>query len=293
MGGSRIVAWFRRRVTAVVITAVAVGAFGIGGYIYADAERLTLGYEQAAADKAEKYIEHARVQVQARCALVAPQDKRECVREEVQAARQGEHDEYDLQAQLVTSAWTRAMGMAALIAMVAGIIGVALVFITFRETKRAAQSATNTYQAFVNVERGRLIVAPLMVADCAEHIVSIHARITNIGKSGSTILGIRYAMLEGVEFPSEFKAKITANLPLQPGGMDVTMIALFDTNKWRETQFVGGYVEYATTLGTTHKSYFLTMVAPRQGANSPGFELPNHPYTDRESRKRFGWPDDT
>lgn len=292
-GGQRIVKWFRRWGTALAVAVAIISALGVGGYLFVETERATLQYKHRAAQKAEEYRERARVETQTRCFLVPGLENiAECSREEDEAARQGQHDEYDLQAQRETVAWTRAMGVAALIAMVAGIIGIGLVFLTFKATRRAADSATDTYKAFVNVERGRLVVAPLMIGHFAEHILSVQARITNIGKSGATILGTRYAMLEGVQFPSEFKAQVMANLPLQPGGMDVTMITLFDTNKWRETPFVGGYVEYATTLGTTHKAYFLTMVASSE--SSPiGFELAAHPYTDRESRKRFGWPEDT
>ena len=117
-------------------------AIGAGALLYSQAEALQKSYEHRAEKQAKSYADRARIGMQ-RCFRnrVPPEAKQDCARQEAQAAREGAHDEYDLQAQMVTSVWTRAMGIAAIIAMVMGIMGVGLVFITFRETRRSAEAA--------------------------------------------------------------------------------------------------------------------------------------------------------
>lgn len=292
MGGSRIVEWFRRWGTALIIAAAVVFAVVIGGYIYSEADRLTLFYKHQAAQKAEKYAERAREEAQTSCALLPPQYQPECVNQEVEAARPSQRDEYDLQAQLVTAAWTRAMGVAALIAMVAGIVGVALVFITFRETKKAAQSATNTYQAFVNVERGKVVISGEYPHSLAEQVMEAKATLSNIGRSSVVVTRSRYWANPGCDFPGDFPAEIRIDHALEPGHEGRFTIALFDITKVNEAPFLGGYVEYRTAFGSPHKAYFLLNLGScEDGKAYIGFK--DHPYIDRESRKRFGWPDDT
>jgi len=83
-------------------------------------------------------------------------DKQQCIREESQIYRDGQRNEYDLEAQLVTSAWTRSMGIAAIIGMVASLIGVGLVLITFRATRHANDIAKDTakqqLRAYVGIQ---------------------------------------------------------------------------------------------------------------------------------------------
>lgn len=130
---------------------ITVGALGLavllavlgGKWLYDDASRQQTVYENLAEQKAQHYRDSAYVSAKARCSRVARAQIRPCVDEEYDAARKGEHDEYDLQAQLVTSVWTRAMGIAAIIGMAVGILGVGLIFITFRENKRTADVAEN------------------------------------------------------------------------------------------------------------------------------------------------------
>jgi hypothetical protein len=118
----------------------------IGGWLYDEAGLLQSVYEQRAAEKTQNYINAASIRANRRCASVPRPEIRLCVQEEYDSARKGEHDEADLQAQLVTSAWTRAMGIAAIIGMSVGILGVGLVFFTFRETRKANQIARDALE---------------------------------------------------------------------------------------------------------------------------------------------------
>lgn len=137
---------YRRTVYAVGLIALAAIAGGGGLWIYSDANRLQSAYEHQAKEKAQRYADRADIAVKRHCGPLLAQAARDCRREEYAAARQGQHDEYDLQAQLVTSVWTKAMGLAALVGMVVGIFGVGLIYVTFRETRRAAKSAENSLE---------------------------------------------------------------------------------------------------------------------------------------------------
>lgn len=119
----------------------AVGGLGAAAALIYSAGQLEGSYEREAKAKANAYSERADIAIAYRCSLLSPPAKQECVREERQAAREGNHDEYDLQAQLVTSVWTKYMGIAAISGTAFGIIGVALVLFTFWQSKRSADAA--------------------------------------------------------------------------------------------------------------------------------------------------------
>ena len=76
---------------------------------------------------------------------LSPAAKHDCIHEAADTAREGQHDERDLEAQLVTSVWTHYMGLAAIGGTAFGIIGIFLVLATFRETKRSATSPENVF----------------------------------------------------------------------------------------------------------------------------------------------------
>ena len=130
-----------------LIAALTIFAVVVGAVIYRDADHLQRSYERSANDKARDYARRADINSERRCLrIAAPEAKQNCIREEAQAAREGQHDEYDLQAQLVTSAWTRAMGIAAIVGMTFGIVGVGLVFITFREARHGNDIARDALE---------------------------------------------------------------------------------------------------------------------------------------------------
>lgn len=120
----------------------AVGAAGVIALIVAfligvEANNSQQIYEHQAAYAAAQYRDTARIHAERACARVAVPGRFECVHEQYHSAWQREREQYDLQAQLVTSAWTRAMGLAAIVAMFFGIVGVGLVYATFDATKEA------------------------------------------------------------------------------------------------------------------------------------------------------------
>lgn len=316
MGGSRIDKWVRRwGVPLAGVIGIGIPA-SIGGYLYIDAERVGRSYEDQAKEKAAYYADRARLIIETTCLQLAPADQRNCVREQAQAARQSQHDEYDLQAQRETAAWTRAMGIAALIAMVFGMVGVGLVYLTFSaqrrgnriaqreyararlEARQAAKEAREARQEFVNLERGRLVVSLYEPLEYAGTIWAAMAEVSNIGKSSVGVIECRFDMLQGVEFPETFKGRSGSTIVLQQGDTKRFSVALFDSREVEKRCFLGGYVEYRSAFGSTHRAYFLTRIDRDDGPKPPvsgpdQFVFRSHPYTDAQSRKRFGWPEDT
>jgi hypothetical protein len=175
----------------------AAAALGIGGWLYLDASGQERIYEQQAAQKADEYRNSARVRAEARCANLPREQMRSCVYEAYDAAKEGEHNEYDLQAQLVTSAWTKAMGIAAVIAMGVGIFGVGLIYKTFQETRRNADAAEGALRETQRVAAAELrpwiaIEAKITSMTVTSNWIDVGYAVTirNIGKTIATFVRI-------------------------------------------------------------------------------------------------------
>ncbi len=289
-------------VAVALIVILACAALTVGLIIYTDADRLQRSYEQSAAEKARDYTSRANVNRERRCLRLRSQAKQDCIREESEAARQGQHDEYDLQAQLVTSAWTRAMGIAAIIGMTFGIIGVGLVFITFRETRRAADASAKTYSAFTQLERARVIARTSNVYWNPPHIMAVKITLSNVGRSTATILTAHCDYMKGCDYPTEFEQTIRIDHTMASGSEFTFTIDAFDTETFRTHLFIGGFVHYRSAFGQDHRAYFLgrlDFVLGKQGRY--GSETEDRwvvdstaLYCSRDEREaHFGWPADS
>lgn len=113
-------------------------------------------YEQTAKDNANNYAKRRDIIIHDTCDKIVAADKQAaCINEQRDTARKGKHDEYDLEAQRTTAAWTAAMGIAAIVGMAVGIIGVGLIWITFHETRRTANAALNANLISQNADRAQ------------------------------------------------------------------------------------------------------------------------------------------
>lgn len=175
---------------AVGLAAIAAGLTAY--FLYDHASELQGVYEHQAVQKTQYYKDAARIRANRRCVPLPRPEIRQCVHEEYNAARQREHDEYDLQAQLVTSAWTRAMGIAAIIGMSVGILGVGLVFFTFRETRNANKIAREALEGQLRpwVKARFAEVHGFRMVNRRPHF-RIGVRLDNVGQSPA--LGLAYA----------------------------------------------------------------------------------------------------
>lgn len=113
-------------------------------WIYPAASYLDHAYQREADEQAEYYAKRSDIAATNRCSAIPTPGRAQCMAEERDAARSSQRNEYDLAAQRTMAVWTRAMGLAALVAMAVGVVGVGLVFVTFRETRRGANAAASS-----------------------------------------------------------------------------------------------------------------------------------------------------
>lgn len=224
----------------------ALVAFCFAALIYRDADRSEALYVEKAEYAAQAARNSGPIHANRACAVVPSAERMECQADEYNAARERERSEYDLQAQLVTSAWTRAMGLAALIAMVVGIIGVGLVYTTFYETRRGAEYARQTLRAYIAKERAILIPTRAKPASDKElgrngYVIELN----NAGLAPGTIESTRWSYLTERKWPNEFDRCDNAKRTLAPEGEGRT--PLLEWGHERETGgplFLVGVIEY-------------------------------------------------
>jgi len=267
------------------LAALVLFAFSAAGWLVYDGARLQTAYEQKAESKAQGYAARRSEAIESRCVPLPAAAEAKCISEEAQTARQGAHDEYDLQSQLVTSAWTRQMGIAAIIGMAFGVLGVALVFFTFQQTRRAAESAKETLKAFVAVERPRLVLG---IGACWQDGDTTYFKMNaeNVGKTSAHVLAAHYNILEDRYPDRPFRLIDEIDRAVHPG-KPVKIWTIGSDLKAHKMPYVGGYIEYRSAFGDTHKSYFCVLLS-----NNP-VDAYGHGGSKAESQKDKGWPEDT
>jgi hypothetical protein len=161
-------------------------------------------YENAAKNRADDYSKRRDVIEKNRCLPLASKEEAACINQERESARQGYRDEYDLEAQRVTANWTAHMGIAAIIGMAASLIGVGLVFFTFRETQRTAEIAQANLDTYKDLEAGRMIP---QFGFTVGNAVKLSAK--NAGKSDAHVLFADFCLLP---FNENIKTTIATKL---------------------------------------------------------------------------------
>jgi hypothetical protein len=244
-----------------------------------DASLLGSKYERQAEQKAENYRSSARIRAEARCAALPRAEIRPCVYQEFYTARQSEHDEYDLQAQLVTSVWTRVMGIAAIVGMAVGILGVGLIYKTFEETRRTAYAAHEANRAFKDVERPRLVPNPggADITDGAQF--TLQFPVTNVGRASAHIIGLALAHLGSNTYHEDLVAEPMVRV-VHAGDSGTIWVFTFDYDD--AFPYLGGFVVYRSSFGE-HRSYFCYRLEPD----------PDVPMLWLHPDKGDDWPKDT
>lgn len=213
-----------------IYTAVGIGllfALVIGFPLFREAGRLQAIYEQQASESAQYNRDSTRSRALERCSRVAAEQVTSCVYQEYDRAHQAEREAYDLQAQLVTSAWTRAMGIAAIVGMAVGIFGVGLIYKTFEETRRTAdaaaaanviteQAAMAPSQAYLSVSNERLWVVDLG-AEGARFLLD--GRFKNIGATPA--FGTSVNIVASLYSEGEFVQRVKRRRARTSGGTDI------------------------------------------------------------------------
>jgi hypothetical protein len=132
-----------RYLPAIGLVAFALIAFGAARSLVNRADRLETIYENQANAEARAYVSRANVAIERRCRTLAPANQFQCVREERQTARQGTHNVRDVEAQAISTIWTKYTDIAVIFGTAAGAIGLLLILATFVQNKRSADAAAD------------------------------------------------------------------------------------------------------------------------------------------------------
>lgn len=255
-------------------------ACSAAGWLIYDGLRFQSAYEQKAEAKAKGYADRANIATERRCVPLAAAQEFDCRRQENQTARQGAHDEYDLQSQLVTSVWTRQMGIAAIIGMAVGVLGVGLIFVTYSATRK-------TLAAFIAVERAALVPS-VAGGNTDGDRIKIGMVISNVGRSSAHIYHVRFTALENAYPEGKFKGYRRISQVIKPDQtLEFPEAVSIPSNL--QKPFVGGYVEYQSRFGT-HKSYFNALLTRKDREE---LAYGGHEFSAESAKPEQDWPEDT
>lgn len=248
---------YRGTVFALGLVALFVICAGGGSLLIERANRAQLDIERQAKAKADYYSNRADIAEKRRCLPLSAKSEIDCIREERDSAREGQRSEYDLEAQRVMASWTRYMGIAAIIGMSASIFGIGLVFVTFRETRNAANAARQTHQAFVDVERPRLVISigDAWVTEGGAGRIKITLTATNLGKTSAYVTAVRWD-IQGTNL------RLLPECVVSPVGMDVPaggtkdILDITPARVAKRVHFLAGAVVYGSPFRADHEAHF-------------------------------------
>jgi hypothetical protein len=272
-----------------------------GAWIYNDASALEQFYEHRAEQNAKAYRDTARIHAERACATLIGPKLFECVHDQYHAARQREHDEYDLQAQLVSATWTKAMGLAALIGMAVGILGVGLVYATFNATReantialaeadRSAKQAAAARKHIIQTERAILVLEKHnVVFDPDGKWINLSLTVRNDGKSNAWALQAFTAERRSRLFPSRFTGHPQMTFILNSGARaNTTNIKLKASRHY--PLWVFGYLAYTTAHEASFKNFFCVRLDGVPAYDAYGGQTINAPV---DARHQVELPSDT
>lgn len=241
--------------------ALAVAAI-VGGTIYWDASKDETISQIEAENRAADYAEAAWKDVTPAC-LASELSTADCAKEAQERYRPEQRNEYDLAAQRTMAAWTRAMGLAALVGMAVGIFGLGLIWRTWDATREAAVSSSKTLRSFIAKERAILIpngaFKALDVEEMAEGFV---VKFSNSGNAPATIEQADWSYVTGRNWPEELGATRQSKRVIIPNGNGRSP-HLFWPSEPSRSSYLMGRVIYTTLDSERFETYFAYRVAYR------------------------------
>ena len=172
--------WRKRPSTRLVLFAVvcfiallaAISAISYG--LYQNSK-----HEREANERYQEHAAHTYYPKRDACLKFIFLSQKDCIAKAETEAREYERGEQDLVAQRITATWTALMGSAAILGMLLSVIGVYLVWTTFRATKEGNEVAREVGQAqaraYLSVADGKYSIT--------ERAVIIHPTFVNKGQS--------------------------------------------------------------------------------------------------------------
>jgi|GEM_PF-3111326 len=269
------------------------GALVLGGGLYS--LRQQVAYDQEAQHRIAHYSEYSSEEIANACLGLPSLDQEVCVEKATKRAdleqREYERGELDLVAQQKMALWTAIMGIAALIGMALSVIGVWLVWTTFRETRRQAQIAQDNLEAYREAERGHLEVHVRSgTKSSTSDTIAYDTQMHNVGRSSVKVLSIHYDILKKPE-PKEIYKGATFeefNVPAD-GSSNVSPLikARADIEKY---PFLGGYVLYRCKFGQMHRTHFCYKITP---ITNDDVIITHFTHLTHPCKRERDWPDDT
>jgi hypothetical protein len=182
------------------------------------------------------------------------------------------------------------MGVAAIIGMAVSIFGVGLVFVTFRETRRNADEARRSVDAFMDAERARISVVRQHQADQDGSNPQWHVgiNVANFGRSPCKARAVCWAGLDSVEWYNDFGDVQSASRNVDsvvPSDAESHFLCV--VNFPMTKPYVGGYVIYDTQFKKGCRTYFLWRIGERQ---EHGY---GPDFAELHEQGGKGWPEDT
>ncbi|MBX7489583.1 hypothetical protein K3177_13760 [Qipengyuania sp. GH25] len=188
----------------------------VGGVIFWDASKNEAISQVEAEDRARDYADSAREDIAPTC-IALKLSAADCADKAEDRYRPEQRQEYDLAAQRTMSAWTRAMGLAALVGMAVGIFGLGLIWRTWDATREAANSSAKTLLAFIAKERGILEqrdgFRTTSLVDLSE---GISVEFENIGSAPCTLTKVQWSFTKTPEWPENFNHSLKTKRVIPP-----------------------------------------------------------------------------
>lgn len=268
-----------------MIGGLAAAIFMCGGLIgYGLLE--SANYERQSHDKSNHYARETSEKVAQTCIRLTPVERIDCLYKATDAQREYEYNQADLVAQRQSALWAYIMAGAAVIGMLLSVVGVILVWTTFRETKKAASISEKTYQAFIAFERPRLVVGISAIQNDGRGQLSFDVSVTNIGKNSCVVTNGLWEE-RATASADEIKAYVN-NMPIQlhvnAGATERVSRLYCGRNLLKTKRFFGGVIVYQSALQAKHRSYFLYEL----------IEETPEPFSriHRRDMKGADWPED-
>lgn len=151
-------------------------------------------YQRQADNQTREYTAYTDQEIRKACLRLPPVDKQECAAKARHEQRAYQRNEQDLVAQRQSALWAYIMGAAAVIGMGLSVIGVILVWTTFRETRRTAVIAQKNLEVFQQAERGFVRILDMYIIDLPSDPMFKRRygyMIENFGRSAITVTRTR------------------------------------------------------------------------------------------------------
>jgi hypothetical protein len=185
-----------RKGLAVGLAALAALVLAIFSYVQyraAEAEQIDIALQ--ANEQAQIQDDQARREIERGCQnLPGPGERIDCEQQAHQEPDKAKREIRDLEAQQTMALWTRYMGLAAIIGTTVGIIGVGLIFFTFKETRRTAEIADRNHRAFALFESAVLVIEfakpPSFFVEDGKMHMRFRLKCTNAGRTSAFVTAV-------------------------------------------------------------------------------------------------------